>query len=149
MYLYVYVFQTTVFVVLQMYNRRYCKFYQFSIRLSKWIRDTYFWTMHIFFNEINIELFYSFLRKKKRLVSRDHHLFGIPRLKLHQVLQYVYLGSSGQILNAHHPLKMVSHASLLVFLPSFFFIHINLYILLYHNRRGSCPCFCYLLECLV
>ena len=98
-----YVFQATVFVVSQMYNRRYCKFYQFSIRLSKWIRDTYFWTMHIFFNEINIELFYSFWRNK-RLVSR-HHLFGIPRLKLHQVLQYVYLGSSGQILNAHHPFE--------------------------------------------
>ena len=140
MYLYLYVFQATVSVVSQMYNRQYCKLYQFSIRLSKWIRDTHFWTMHIFFNEINTELFYSIWRNK-RLVSRylgsssiTICLFGIIRTNIEcspPFWRWYHM----------HPF--------LVFLPSFFFIHINLYILLYHNRRGSCPCFCYLLECLV
>ena len=143
-----YVFQATVFVVSQMYNRRYCKFYQFSIRLSKWIRDTYFWTMHIFFNEINIELFYSFWRNK-RLVSRIIIYLGSPDWNYIKYYNMFIWDHQDKYWMLTTLLKMVSHASLLVFLPSFFFIHINLYILLYHNRRGSCPCFCYLLECLV
>ena len=148
MYLYLYVFQATVFVVSQMYNRQYCKLYQFSIRLSKWIRDTHFWTMHIFFNEINTELFYSIWRNK-RLVSRSSFIWD-PQTETTSSITICLFGIIRTNIECSPPFWRWYHMHpFLVFLPSFFFIHINLYILLYHNRRGSCPCFCYLLECLV
>ena len=120
MYLYVVWLSATVFVVSQMYNRRYCKFYQFSIRLSKWIRDTYFWTMHIFFNEINIELFYSFWRNK-RLVSRIIIYLGSP--------DWNYIKHYNMFIWDHQDkywmlttlLKMVSHASLFSILAQLLF----------------------------
>ena len=147
MYLYLYVFQATVFVVSQMYNRQYCKLYQFSIRLSKWIRDTHFWTMHIFLPYVhwwNVSL----------SVCRSGNSFSFiwdPQTKTTSSITICLFGIIRTNIECSPPFWRWYHMHpFLVFLPSFFFIHINLYILLYHNRRrGSCPCFCYLLECLV
>ena len=120
MYLYLYVFQATVFVVSQMYNRRYCKLYQFSIRLSKWIRDTHFWTMHIFFNEINTELFYSIWRNK-RLVSRIIIYLGSPDWNYIKYYNMFIWDHQDKYRMLTTLLKMVSHASLFSILAQLLF----------------------------